>query len=220
MKRRSVTMLLLAFFVQPLAAREIGTAAAVQPRVTGEGERIIHVNAAVRVDERIATGAQGRAQLLFADGSALSIGPNSEVVLDSFVYDPDKNTGKIALSVTKGVFRFVGGKLSKEQPVTISSETATMGIRGGIAFLTVRPDQAISAAFLYGEELTLSRNGMTRSTKTRGTAIDAEAGHPPHKARALSALEIDDLLCLFDRGPKKTDQFAETPIDRSKLPAR
>lgn len=210
----------LLFVASPLAAREIGSAAAVQPRVIGEGERVIEVNSAVHSNERIVTGTEGRAQLLFADGSALSIGPNSDVVLDSFVYDPEKTTGKIALSVTKGVFRFVGGKLSKENPVTISTNTATMGIRGGIAFLTVRPDQAVSAAFLYGEELTLSRGGVVRSTKIRGTAIDAEAGRTPRKARPLSAIEIDDLLCLFDRGPKKTDQFAETPINRGKLPAR
>ncbi|MEI2300996.1 FecR family protein [Ensifer sp. MJa1] len=220
MKRHFASVLLLLLLTEPVVARDIGTAAAVQPTVIGEGERIIRVDAAVRANERIVTGAEGRAQLLFADGSAFSIGPGSDVVLDTFVYDPDRSTGKIALSVTKGVFRFVGGKLSKEQPVAISAGTATMGIRGGIAFLTVQPDQSVSAAFLYGEELTLRRNGVTRSTSKRGTAIDAEPGHAPRTARPLSAIEIDDLLCQFDRGPKKTDQLAEIPIDRSKLPAR
>lgn len=220
MKRHCLNALLLLLLSVPAAARDIGTAAAIQPSVIGEGERIIHVNAAVRANERILTGTEGRAQLLFADGSAFSIGPDSDVVLDTFVYDPDRSTGKIALSVTKGVFRFVGGKLSKAQPVTISAGTATMGIRGGIAFLTVHPDQAVSAAFLYGEELTLTRHGVTRSTRQRGTAIDAEPGHAPRTARPLSPLEIDDLLCQFDRGRKKTDQLAEIPIDRSKLPAR
>ncbi len=220
MRRHYVCVSLLLWLTQPVVARDIGTAAAVQPTVIGEGKRIIRVDAAVRANERIVTGAEGRAQLLFADGSAFSLGPGSDVVLDTFVYDPDRSTGKIALLVAKGVFRFVGGKLSKGQPVTISAGTATMGIRGGIAFLTVQPDQSVSAAFLYGEELTLRRNGVTRSTRKRGTAIDAEPGHTPRTARPLSPIEIDDLLCQFDRGPKKTDQLAEIPIDRSRLPAR
>ncbi len=220
MNRCLVCSLLLLSLSQPSVARDIGIAAAVQPTVIGEGERIIHVSGAVRANERIVTGAEGRAQLLFADGSAFSIGPGSDVVLDTFVYDPDQGTGKIGLSVTKGVFRFVGGKLSKEQPVTISAGTATMGIRGGIAFLTVQPDHSVSAAFLFGDELTLRRNGVTHSTRKRGTAIDAEPGHAPGKARPLSLIEVDDLLCQFDRGPKKTDQLAEIPIDRNKLPAR
>ena len=35
------------------------------------------------------------------------------MTIDEFVYDPKTGTGTMALSATRGVFRFVGGKLSK-----------------------------------------------------------------------------------------------------------
>ena len=65
-------------------------------------------------NERIATGALGQTQILFLDESAMTIGPNSDLVIDEFVYDPKTGTGQLAMSATRGVLRFVGGKLSKQ----------------------------------------------------------------------------------------------------------
>ena len=54
------------------------------------------------------------------------------MVLDEFVYDPATGSGKLAMTATKGVFRLVGGKISKSEPVTLKTPTATIGIRGGM----------------------------------------------------------------------------------------
>ena len=50
------------------------------------------------------TGEKGQTQMLFVDQSALTIGPNSDLVLDEFVYDPNTETGTIVMSATKGLF--------------------------------------------------------------------------------------------------------------------
>ena len=66
------------------------------------------------------------AQLLFLDESALTIASNSDVVLDKFIYDPKTSKGEIALSLGAGVFRFVGGRISKTSMVRIKTPTATI----------------------------------------------------------------------------------------------
>ena len=39
----------------------------------------------------------------------MSIGPNSDLTIDEFVFDPNTNTGKLAMSATRGVMRYIGG---------------------------------------------------------------------------------------------------------------
>jgi hypothetical protein len=60
----------------------------------------------------------------------MSIGPNSDLTIDQFVYDPRTGTGKLAMTTTRGLLRFVGGKLSKqEDAVTMRTTTATLAAR-------------------------------------------------------------------------------------------
>ena len=87
------------------------------------GARVLH-------KERIHTSPTGSVQLLFLDKSTLSIAPNTSLVIDEFVYDPNAGTGKLAASLTRGVFRFVGGKLSKQDnAVTMRLARGTPMIR-------------------------------------------------------------------------------------------
>ena len=172
----------------------IGVAAAVNPDAVGQppamDKRIIEVGTNMLTDEKIVTGPNGQAQLIFRDGSAFSIGPNSELTLDKFIYDPAKGGGEMALSVTKGVFRFVGGKISKDNPVQIKAGSATMGIRGGIATLNVNPGQPVVARFLFGREMSMTQNGQTQVTTRPGTAIEAAPGQPPSPPRAVTPQEM------------------------------
>ncbi len=72
---------------------EIGVTAALNPNATGTppqaAPRLLEVGVNVFANERIATTEGGQAQMLFIDESAFTVGPNSEVVLDEFVFDPD-----------------------------------------------------------------------------------------------------------------------------------
>ncbi len=124
------------------AMPKVGVAAVVNPATTGRPQggrdRVIVVGDNMLHNERIDTSDQGRTQLLFIDGTALTIGPNSSVVLDEFVYDPNTKLGKLAFSATKGLFRLVGGKISKKRAVIFKTPTAIIGIRGGIGIISIR----------------------------------------------------------------------------------
>jgi hypothetical protein len=150
-------------------------------------------------NERIVTGAEGKTQLLFVDGSALTIGPNAELVLDEFVYDPQTETGKLAMTAAKGVFRVVGGKISKTEAITLKTPTATLGIRGGIAMAQVGGGSGFFG-FLFGKQMTVDGTGAdgqpTRHVVTRpGTGVPLGPG-----GTVLSPVPIPQELINSQRG--------------------
>ena len=70
-----------------------------------------------------------------------------------YVFDPDKSSGDIALSLTRGSIRFVGGLITKGKTATIRTPTATIGIRGGGTLIIVLPDGTTKATFLFGKSI-------------------------------------------------------------------
>lgn len=77
----------------------------------------------------LTTPAKAALEVTFADASKLSMGPDSEVVVDEFTYKGPGGGGSQAVNFGKGVFRFVSGSVPKEN-VKLNSRTATIGIRG------------------------------------------------------------------------------------------
>ena len=130
------------------AATRIGVTSAVNPDASrqppGLDTRVLRVGIDNFADERITTGGAGQVQLLFLDGSSLSIGPNAEVAIDRFAYDEHSRLGELKLVATSGVLRFVGGSISKTSTVDITTPAGTVGIRGGIVLVDVQPDKALS----------------------------------------------------------------------------
>ena len=142
---------------------QVGVVGSVNPQATGSlanaQDRVLFVGNQLFQEERIVTGAAGQTHVLFLDQSSLTVGPNSEVVLDRFVYDPDSDQGQLSMSASRGVARYIGGKISKKVDVTIRTPTATIGIRGGITMAEIN-NNGTSALFLHGQRLTLTgRNG-------------------------------------------------------------
>jgi len=141
-----------------LYAAKIGVTSAVNPKAVGIAPggvaRTLFIGKNVVFNERIKTSSGGLVQLLFVDGTAFTVGENSELVIDRFIYDPKKKTGKMVVNVVKGVFRFVGGRLSKKEGgVTLKTSVATIGIRGGVMTGNVATGGKGTFSFLFGEEM-------------------------------------------------------------------
>jgi len=100
--------------------------------VTGDGRRLSGQEiAGASIDNRttVVTGKDSRALMLLPDGTTFTIGANSEMVLDDFVYDPDTDMRKMTLKLAKGSFRWVTGKTRRVDP-TIDLRSTIGGIRG------------------------------------------------------------------------------------------
>ncbi len=118
----------------------VGTAAAVRPTSTGTppggSSRTLEIGTGIVSKERIQTSGAGSLQVMFNDKSTLTVGPNSNLVIDEFVYNPNAGGGRFAASLTKGALRFVGGQISHTAGATINTPVASLGIRGGAALVT------------------------------------------------------------------------------------
>jgi hypothetical protein len=160
-------LLLLTLFSTCIVAQEqIGVAAAVNKNTTDltlEQERkLVEAGYQIIQNHTIETDEIGKAQMLLLDGTAFSVGPNSSVVLDRFIYNPETAEGSLEVTA-RGLLRIVGGKVTKKQPALIRTNSATVGIRGGIGIVQTDGSQ-LNATFLYGEEMTVTPNCVDLDT--------------------------------------------------------
>ena len=81
--------------------------------------------------DSVQTG-NGRMAIQFLDSSVLKLTEHSKIVIDDFVYDPDPNKSRLALSMASGTARFITGRLAgiKKENIFIKTPSATIAIRG------------------------------------------------------------------------------------------
>ncbi len=145
MKNTLLTLILVATnaasaFAQGAAALplRIGTAAAVHGLVKAaapsEIGRIVESGKPLFLNDHVTTGGQGRLQILLADETVFTIGPNADMVLDKFVYDPTTGQGSVAAQIVRGAFRFVSGRIAHQRPesMKVRLNVGTIGIRGTV----------------------------------------------------------------------------------------
>ncbi len=107
-----------------------------------EGEAFTHNNekrSKAKIDDPIflgtiiETSANSKIMVLFIDDTEITLGENTELVVDKYVFDPYDAEENIAnFDVMKGAFHWVSGMISKrERPqVRITTQAGSIGIRG------------------------------------------------------------------------------------------
>ncbi len=69
------------------------------------------------------------ASIRLDDGTVLDVGPNSEITLDSFIYDPERGEQRLSLRFLSGIVRFTTGSMEK-QAYEINTPVGSLTIRG------------------------------------------------------------------------------------------
>jgi hypothetical protein len=90
-------------------------------------------------NDLVQTGA-GVVGITFEDNTQVRVTENSKLVIDDFVYDPNKKgAGKLALKVTMGTVRYASGNIAHEnnKNVSINTPTASVAVRGTAFTMTV-----------------------------------------------------------------------------------
>lgn len=138
----------------------VGTIAGTATAWRGGAQVSLNADTTVRFGDRITTGPDGRVQLRLNDETVFTMGPNSDSVIDDFVYDPTTGAGKFSAQITKGFFRFVTahtrGAAGAEEG-RLHTPVGCLGIRGTDVTVTyVEKDdtatttvQLVSGAILY-----------------------------------------------------------------------
>jgi len=183
--------------IVPAAAQEVGTATAVNPLSQGStperslvalsvGARIVH-------KERIQTTSAGTVQLLFLDKSTLSIAPNSNLLIDEYVYDPASgsghSSGHMATSLAEGALRYVGGLLSHAGEAEVTTPVASIGIRGGT--VTVMHDSNGTRVINHYGVITVQNGAGSVVIRRPGFAVTVLDAHmPPSQPERVGEAEI------------------------------
>ena len=113
--------------------------------------------------ESLETLSESRALVRFIDGSGLALGAKSKVLIDEFVFDPDKTKGNAVLNISLGTLRFVTGAMPKGG-IVIETPTATMTLRGTDVSVHVHPSGRTD--ILVHEGLVDSHNKFTGQDTT------------------------------------------------------
>lgn len=131
----------------------------------------------VPLKANIISDENGRAQLMLADDSLISISPNTEISLLDFS-DEDKKES-IAINMLKGTARMVTGELSRKNPDAFKVKTpqATIGIRGTVATISVNEKMTsilLSQTSGAGIIITNNQTGEQISLTKPGNIVDVE----------------------------------------------
>jgi len=229
--RRATLLLCLALcfglgaMTGPANAEKVGVAAAVNPdafsSLAGKPQTQLNIGKSIFYNERINTTASGLVQVLLVDGSTFTVGPGSDLVIDSFVYDPKKKAGQITASFSKGVMRFVGGKISKnEGGVIVNTPAGALAIRGGIAYVDFKSPKTYSILFVFGEYLKLQ--GQTLFQQGYGWFVDnGQWTTRPFNATDLAAImasltnsNTTGLANNSNNGPKPTTLLSTQSLNQ------
>jgi hypothetical protein len=180
-----------------------------------QNERVLRVGIDIQANELITTKADDRAHIVFLDGTALTVAPNARLVIDKFVYDPDKKLGDLAVTVSTGVFRLVGGKISKQGTIAVSTPSATIGLRGGIGLFVVTPAET-RAHFLFGISMAVTAAGRTELATRPGSLVLTKLGGAPSPPTILPKGAIAEAMrALEGQANGKGDKSADDAAKRS-----
>ena len=190
------------------AADKVGVIGAAGAAVTVVGadkqSRAAKTGDEIFLGDVVQTDGSGKAQLIFLDRSSITLKPNSNLTIDTFVYDPSTASGEMALKSAKGAFRFIGGALSKKKEVKLTTPVGTIGIRGGIADAEIGADGKTDAFFLYGEQLTFTnQNGEQTSTSQFGSglALASATGTPQPVTPAQATAHFNNFRTAVNDAP-------------------
>jgi hypothetical protein len=99
----------------------------------------------------LSTGADGRVGITFTDGTAFDLSSNAHMTMTEFIYDPNGRSNSSLLSLTKGTFTFVAGKIAKTGDMKVDTPVATMGIRGTTPRVEISDDGTVKFSTLIEE---------------------------------------------------------------------
>jgi len=133
-----------------VTAEMAGVSAAVTGEVkmakaTGEVGILVESGMPVYLGDRITTTPNSGMQILLLDETVFTIGPDSDIAINEFVYDPATGDGRIVADMARGVMRFVTGKIPLNNPASmdINLPVGSIGIRGTIGLIrSVSAEQA------------------------------------------------------------------------------
>jgi hypothetical protein len=132
-----VSLFYLAALVRPVRGQEtfIGSVKSLHGSaliLRGQDSIPIKEGAHLLPNDGLRTAQDGGIGVILQDGTRLSLGPNTELKIDRYVYQPVDGKFGLLLKLARGALAYVSGKIAQFAPASVSVETpvAILGLRG------------------------------------------------------------------------------------------
>jgi hypothetical protein len=187
-----------------------------------EGEREPIARSVIKetvIGERFEAKDREILEVLLSDGTSLTLGPGSAMVIESFAYDPQTQSGQLSVRLERGQFRVVGGLLNNRRNIVIQTPTGKLDLDSASVFVEVDANGATRASLLHGKSLKLTTNGQTETVERPAFEVVSTATNQPPKGPSKQTPEtaVADAMALnselLNIGPDL--QFAATALDET-----
>ncbi|MCK5340291.1 MAG: FecR domain-containing protein, partial [Desulfobulbaceae bacterium] len=206
----SFLVLLCCLNSHALAATDgIGFVAAIRGKVSAVNidgrSRGLSLKDEVFQADTIKTGKRSRIQLMFIDNSLISLGRNSEMKLTEYSWDKEKKTGVMKTEIKEGVFRVMGGAITKASPENFATKTptATIGIRGSMYAGKTTAD-SLSVVFQGGKGIDITNPAGTVSITKPGFGTFVTLNEAPQMPTKFTVEDMADLNAELAGGEEET----------------
>ncbi len=140
-------------FAPVIAAEDIGRVKAVLLAAYGtppaESRQTLYKSDDVFANEVVETRKKSALHLTFQDNTIFRLGAESRATIDTFIYDPDTESGEMTLILKEGIYRIKTGKMKKEG-IRVVTPVAVITVAGTDFIVEVLADH-IRVAVLEGE---------------------------------------------------------------------
>jgi len=187
------------------------------------------INTGVEMNDAIST-AKAKATITFDDATTVKITEQSKLIIDDFVYDPKKGTGKLAINMALGTARYASGQIAKNNPqqVAIKTPTATIAVRGtdfsmtvdelGRSLVMLLPSCDDKGACVTGAiEVSTLAGIVLLDVPYQATLVNSAYTRPSEPAVVkIDQANINNLL-IVSKPPEVNDDSVNTKRDRAGL---
>ena len=156
-------------------------------------------NTKLEESNSVITKAASSAQILFTDGTVITIGANTNFKVHEYLYEEGSKNSNLKVGVKEGAFKAITGKIAKIAPekFKIEGKTVTIGIRGTKLVGSITDSEEVVAC---------TKGAITIEPKTPGQGI------PPQPVTIVRAGEITTA-----KDGKIEPPRAYTPMEIKKL---
>lgn len=174
-----LTWILFVFFLAAASAR--AEPAGIVTRLQGMAEAgpagqftPLGLGSPVEIGWELRTGEGARLEIRFADDTRLTLGENTLMIVDAFVYRPMLLSGDVSFGYVKGAFLVVSGGIASlpGKPLKVTTPVATIGIRG-TTFWGGSLDALLDIMVLDGQVVVSNKAGSVEIATGEGTSLPA-----------------------------------------------
>ena len=129
----------------------IGVIGAAVGEITNQNNEKLLNGSKIFFGDTIISNQNSNAQILFLDQTILTLGEDTELTIDEFIYDPNSHDGSFVSNVKSGTVKFITGQISKKNPenLEVKFPSGTLGARG-TEFVVLAENKNESTVVLLG----------------------------------------------------------------------